>query len=110
MPAISWIDYLNGKKNIHKLNSNEKSDLYRRIRRYARRYLERLKLIAENMEKVTDKPGKQFEQIFYNETGIKCLQAMALALHESRRYAVERGRPVRYVDTIHDLTKEKRGG
>lgn len=99
---------MNGRKHVRDLNSKEKSDLYRRIRRYAKRYLERLRLIAENMEKITDKPEKQFEQIFYNEVTTECWNSILTAWHEGRRYAVEREKPKHYVDIFHDLTKERK--
>lgn len=85
------------------LSPEKKRWLLSRIRQEAKKDIKELELILSSMDKVTDKPGKQFIQILGETEFLSLSRALGLAYQEGRKYEIKQ-RPNVY-ELMIKLTK-----
>lgn len=86
MPKEKWIKYLVGEADIQELPPKSRAITYLRIRKRAQKLMKLLTLIAENIENITEKPEKQFNLIFDDQTAVTLLRTVSIAWWKGRLY------------------------
>jgi hypothetical protein len=90
MKESTWMKYLTGELKASSLSPAQRAQILRRIRDKADECIGLLITISNNLGNVTDKPDKQFNQIFNNEKALLFFKSTQLAWDKGRRYEIER--------------------